>query len=152
MSTIISQGWAFSDVDFIYNGKNLSKLAGWAGDKAITIAPARTFASVNGPDGARVRHLTGDFSAHVSITIFNTSPINDYLMTQLVIDVNTPSVVVAGALNIKDHYGTFLLNSQAWLDGAPADFGFGAAPQVVTWAWDCTNGTATSFYGGRAAI
>ena len=84
-------------------------------------------------DGARVR--SQDKSGEVMVTLQQTSPTNDYLSAQILLDEQFGTAY--GPLLIKDLNGTTVLTAAtAWLT-KPADTEYSKELTTREWAFDC---------------
>lgn len=115
----------------------------------ISIEPVSdSFTSVVGVDGTASRARNLDERAEITISLMQTSPINDLLSAVMNLDTKTPNGSGVGAFALLDNQGTTLFTSpQAWFTRWP-DLEYGRAVGMREWTIQAAS--CEWFIGGNA--
>jgi len=139
----------------VYNPKsiviNLAGLLidrGFSEDSMIKIASdSAKFEDVVGVDGEVTRVQQHDGRATITISLMQSSEMNDVLSALLLRDTNTPNGAGVGAFLMKDLQGTTLeRGSAAWVKGFPEREN---GKKVGSRTWEIRVANLTSFLGGN---
>ena len=98
------------------------QVQGFAQDAAIAVEHDEDdWSLVVGVDGEGTRSKTSNRSATITVSLMQSSPVNDLLSAERELDNNTPGGTGGKALLIKDNSGTTIFAAEtAWIQKAPA--------------------------------
>lgn len=97
------------------------EMQGFAQDAAISVEHDEDdWSLVVGVDGEGTRSKTSNASATITVSLMQSSPVNDLLSAARILDNTTPGGTGGKALLIKDNSGTTIFSAEtAWIQKAP---------------------------------
>ena len=100
---------------------NTIEMQGFAQDAAISLEhDEEDFTLVTGVDGEGTRSKTSIKSATITVSLMQSSLVNDLLSAHRLLDINTPGGIGGKSLIIKDNSGTTLFACEtAWIQKPP---------------------------------
>lgn len=100
-----------------------------------------------GTDGEATRSKSNNRSATITITLMQTSDVNDLLSAQYLLDINSPGGAGLVPFLLKDTSGRSLfLAEQCWIQKAPA-IEYGRESGTVEWT--LRTSSLVPFFGGN---
>jgi len=98
------------------------QMQGFAQDSAIGVEHDEDdWTLVVGVDGEGTRSKTSNRSATITVSLMQSSEVNDLLSAQRLLDINTPGGTGGQPIIIKDNNGTTLFACEtAWIQKPPA--------------------------------
>jgi hypothetical protein len=100
-----------------------------------------------GADGEATRSKTNNRAATITLTLMQTSDVNDLLSTQYLLDINSPGGAGVAPFLLKDTQGrTLMAAEQCWIQRA-ANVEYGR--EATTREWVLRTSSLVPFIGGN---